>query len=163
MKKLSPDEKNEIEQSLWVVNAVLKKQGQSGDEDLRQEACLYLMECYRRYDKRFGVKWTTYAYKSIYLFVKRSIASKKKEENTVVGGETYETAKAANGKEEEYNIGYKELYEICNEQERKVLELRYIGYTRPEICEEIQTSEYYVNGIIKTLKEKAKNLFKEEK
>lgn len=68
---LTPAQQKIIEDSLWVVNAVLKRLGLQEDEDLRQDACLYLCKCLERFNPDKNVKWTTYAYKNIYLYTIR--------------------------------------------------------------------------------------------
>lgn len=39
--------------------------------DLKQEAALWLCKCAQRFDPARGVKWSTYAYRSVYLRIKR--------------------------------------------------------------------------------------------
>ena len=67
---LSAEQQKIIEESLWVVNDVLKDLGLQGNEDLRQEANLYLCRCLERFNPSYNTKWTTYAYKNILMFVK---------------------------------------------------------------------------------------------
>lgn len=68
---LSAEQQKTIQESLWVVNTVLKDLGLQQDEDLRQDANLYLCRCLERFNPSHNVKWTTYAYKNILMFVKR--------------------------------------------------------------------------------------------
>ena len=78
---LSDEQRDTIEDSVWVVNTVLKKQGLENDEDMRQSALLYMCKCIQRFDPSKNIKWTTFAYKNIYLFVKRNF--KKQQEKSI--------------------------------------------------------------------------------
>ena len=42
---LTKEQQHTIENSIWVVNTALQKQGLSSDEDLRQSAILYMCKC----------------------------------------------------------------------------------------------------------------------
>ena len=68
---LTDEQRKRVEQSAWIVNSVLKEQQLSYDEDLRQEGLLWLCKCAQRFDPTRGVKWSTYAYGSVFLRVKR--------------------------------------------------------------------------------------------
>ena len=50
--QLTAIQQKEIEDSVWVVNTALKRQGLSCNEDLRQSAILYMCECLLRYDPK---------------------------------------------------------------------------------------------------------------
>ena len=67
---LNDEQRKTLEQSLWVVNTVIKELGLQLDDDMRSQASLYMCKCIERYDPKFGVKWSTYAYKSLYLYIK---------------------------------------------------------------------------------------------
>ena len=54
-----------------TINTALKKQGLQENEDLRQSAILYMCKCLERFDPTKNIKWTTFAYKNIYLYIKR--------------------------------------------------------------------------------------------
>ena len=75
--KLTNEQQKQIENSLWVVNTVLKKQGIDYNEDMRQSAIMYMCECLLRYDPDKGVKWTTYAYKNFIVVIYASEDNRK--------------------------------------------------------------------------------------
>ena len=79
--QLTAIQQKEIEDSEWVVNTALKRQGLSCNEDLRQSAILYMCECLLRYDPTKGIKWTTFAYKNVYLFIKRTYKKENKRKS----------------------------------------------------------------------------------
>lgn len=68
---LDDKQRQVVENSAWIVNTVLQRQGLSFDEDLRQEAYLHLCRCVTRFDESRGIKWDTYAYSSLFLHIKK--------------------------------------------------------------------------------------------
>lgn len=68
---MNDEQRRIVENSAWIVNTVLQRQGLAYDEDLRQEAYLHLCRCVVRFDESRGIKWDTYAYSSLFLHIKK--------------------------------------------------------------------------------------------
>lgn len=68
---LTVEQKQLVEEHLWVAKAVLKKYGLARDKDWQSIANLELIKCATKYDRAYGVKFSTYAYKSILLAIRR--------------------------------------------------------------------------------------------
>ena len=68
---MNDEQRQIVENSAWIVNTVLQRQGLAYDEDLRQEAYLHLCKCVVRFDESRGIKWDTYAYSSLFLHIKK--------------------------------------------------------------------------------------------
>ena len=76
---LTGEQQRIIEDSLWIVGAVGKRL-RVKDEDARSEAVLYMIQCLDRFDPSKGVKWETYAYKNVYLYMSRTMKTKQEKE-----------------------------------------------------------------------------------
>lgn len=148
-----------IENSLWIVNTVLKKQGLAQSEDLRQSAIMYMCECLTRFNPGKGVKWSTYAYRNLFLYTKKMSGkeyAKRRNEQTdenllnlcekAQGFETQEIAR----------IEVSAIMEICNPFEKQVLTLKMQGYTLKEISRQLNCSLSKINSIIHNIKEKVR-------
>jgi len=86
---MTVEQQKQIEDSLWVVDAVLKRLKRQGDEDLRQDLFLYMCKCIQRFDVSRGTKWTSYAYESLYLYALRTLAKEKKLTEPLVSEEKF--------------------------------------------------------------------------
>ena len=159
---LSSEQKKKIEDSLWGVNTVLKRLGLSGDEDLRQGGILYMCKCLERYNPETGVKWTTYAYKSVYLYIKRMNRRKKKLSEREVYDEviilTQEDKTEQAISAEESKIVLRQIGGLCTDEERRVLALKLQGYNSSEIGRKIGCSQSKVSSHIRSIKTKARFL-----
>ena len=81
---LTEEQQKLVEDSLWVVELALKRLSLLNNNDLRQQARLYLCKLVSRFDASKGVKWSTYAYKSIYFHIKwRQKVEKRNNFDTV--------------------------------------------------------------------------------
>lgn len=145
---LTASQQKEIENSIWVVNSALKKQGLSYNDDLRQSAIMYMCECLLRFDPAKGVKWTTYAYKNVYLFIKRNNIREYKRAQRECEEIMAENITAP----EKSELALREVLALCSPQERVVLRLKLHGYNRNEIGEITNYSLSKVNKYIKSIK-----------
>lgn len=148
---LTEQQKDIIENSIWVVNTALKKQGLSNDIDLRQSAILYMCECLLRYDVTRNAKWTTYAYKSVYLYIKRVHAKEQRKMLQIADMDVFEVAENVADNSLDMNV-----QEII--QNNEVLRLKYEGYTKKEISQITGISIREVRRHFSIYKEKERNL-----
>lgn len=156
---LNKEQQEIIENSLWVVNAVLEAQKLQNDEDMRQIACLYLCKCIERFNPEYNVKWTTYAYKSVFLYIRRVYARQKKRENKIiVDEEVYKTVRSPRDLEGEVHtqILLTEIKSTCSEKEKEILKLLGEGYLQYEIAEMLQISRKEIHLFL----ERIRNNFK---
>lgn len=148
---LTESQKKTVEDSLWIVNAVLKRQG-IADDDIRQSANVYLCRCIVRYDESKGVKWTTFAYKNVYLYIKRAYAKEKERCQPLVCIDNIplkrEIEPITNDKSSLVQLALKQLLPF----ERRVLSLKTQGYTHSDIRQLLKCSTSSVNKAVKTIK-----------
>src|SRR5574344_1642765 len=101
---LTAEQQNIIENSIWVVNTALKRQGLTYNKDLRQSAIVYMCECLTRFDPSRNIKWTTYAYKNVYLFIKRTHKKECLKCNMEIGDDVVNIDTTADPVEYDENI-----------------------------------------------------------
>lgn len=157
---LSTEQQSQIENSLWVVNSVLKKRNLSYDEDMRQSAILYMCECILRFDPSLNIKWTTYAYKNIDYFVWKKSKEETANNSYISTHDIYEYKDIIQQPEPEQDkITYlKAIYGTCNEQERKILDLKKDGYSPKEISQIMNFSISTLNSRLRNIRARAKDL-----
>lgn len=156
---LSAEQRKRVEESQWVVNTVLKKQGLSSNEDFRQSALLYMCKCVLRFDETRGTKWETYAYSNVYLYVKKLSQRARRAEIRRVDIAVEDLDIAVDC--EPYNangavVMLEEIRGVCSEEENKVLDLRLKGFTGKEIADALGCCSTKINNIFSVIKEKAK-------
>lgn len=161
MQQLTAEQRETIKNSLWVVNTVLKEQGLQDDQDMRSQAVLYLCKCLLRYDQNRGVKWTTYAYKSVYLFVTRRHASEKTNEARFVGEDQMadipdETADTETQTHNRLLIA--RIRKLLDEKEQQVFDLKLQDYSTTQIAEQLDCSRESVRLRWLSIQQKAKSL-----
>lgn len=157
---LSVEQQNIIENSMWVVNAVLKKQGLSFSdnvEDLRQSATLCMCKAIQRFDPSLNVKWETFAYKTVYLHIKRENAKELKHLLWETKNETAYYSQPCPSFEN-HNQEIEQILKLCTPQEKKYLKLKMEGFKRKEISEKMGVSKGVIRkfheNIIKKAREK---------
>ena len=161
---LSKEEQDIIEKSLWVVNTALKKQGLQENEDLRQSAILYMCKCLERFDPTKNIKWTTFAYKNIYLYIKREHNKEAAKQALLISTELFYFIKRID--EDELCDRYAKKQRICHlkdtftEDEIKILRLKQKGYKWAEMKEILQCSMSKITKTIKSINEKIKEIEK---
>lgn len=159
---LTEEQKNTIENSIWVVNTALKRQGLQNDEDLRQSAILYMCKCLERYDPTKGIKWTTYAYKNIFLYIKKKYSEECKISLTLADEDIFELEATSLSIDEDmaYNDKYvlQKIQFVCTSEECKVLELKKQGYRGRKLCELMECSRNKISGYMKSIRAKARQI-----
>lgn len=137
---LTDEQRKRVEQSAWIVNSVLKEQQLSYDEDLRQEGLLWLCKCAQRFDPTRGVKWSTYAYGSVFLRVKRlhdiaRIDTAKYACYIQQSIALLDRCLFARYTNEFAKSKCRRIARECSEDERTVLTCKYLGYTWEETAQ----------------------------
>lgn len=159
MQKLTAEQQKLIEESMWVVNTVLKAQGVQNNEDLRQDATLYMCKCAMRFDPSKHIKWSTFAYKNVFLFVRRE---RVRAYNQSIMECDIEYIEALSPADLETDFAVKssvsQLQNVCNEDERTVLDMKLAGFTGNEMAHKMNCSKSKINNCISKIKEKAKEL-----
>ena len=163
--QLSPLQQKDIEDSLWVVNSALKKQGLSNNEDLRQSAILYMCKCRLRFDPQKHIMWTTFAYRNVYLYIKRFIRKEKEKQAYVINKDIFDMEDYLSIEKPKTNslICYHLIMEQCNKEELKILKLMKEGYNRIEIAEILNCSQSKVYKKVRALRKRVgglKNILK---
>ena len=159
---LSREQQDIIENSIWVVNTALKKQGLQADEDLRQSAILYMCKCLERFDPNKNIKWTTYAYKNVYLFIKRNHLKEFRANSHIIPDDIFNLVEPIH-EEDCFAIDGSSptilaIKEQCTEEECQVLDLKLQGYKGAEISQIMRCSTSKVTCCMQSIKEKAKEI-----
>ena len=153
--QLTAIQQKEIEDSEWVVNTALKRQGLSCNEDLRQSAILYMCECLLRYDPTKGIKWTTFAYKNVYLFIKRT--HKKEHKRTQYECDCDDDLMLIGGQQNQQNTFIVEnIMDLCTPNEKKILMLKLQGYKYGEISVKLHCSISKINNYMQSIRAKTR-------
>lgn len=140
-----------------LVNGILKKLGFGHDEDLRQDAMCYLCECIQRFDRSKGVKWTTYAYKNIFMFIKRKERRRSQKASQTIDFSSFADNADDLLSDKSTLIAIATGLAECTPEERQIIKLRYGGY---KICEIGQMLGYPYQFVSDTLKEIRKKITK---
>lgn len=160
---LSKSQQEIIENSLWVVNTALKKQGLENNDDLRQDAILYLCQCLTRFDPLKGVKWSTYAYRNIFLYVKRKNAEEMAFRNQCVDIDEMKDVLVGEYAHDDSDMSFGNyLLSKMNEIEKKIFNLMVEGYKIPEIVKETKLRLDRVKEIISNVQERYSSIILEE-
>lgn len=161
---LSREQQDIIENSIWVVNAALKRQGLQADEDLRQSAILYMCKCLERFDPSKDIKWTTYAYKSVFLFIRRTHGKDIKKRSMFINDDIFSLVEPVFSPLDE-PIMFNEskhiidsIKALCSPEESQIIELKRQGYKVVEISSIMKCSTSKINGCMQSIKEKAKEM-----
>ena len=158
--QLTTEQQELVENGLWVVNAVLKRLNQRGNEDLRQESMLFLCELATKWDVAKGRKWTSYAYQRVYFFAlhgaQKGKAIRRREvlTSTLPDGEAPAPDDNACFATEIVD----ELYKRLNEVQREVLYLRVQGCTHKDISAKLGISYKRVTQVVSEIKHVAELL-----
>ncbi len=168
MEKLTAYQQKVIEDSIWVVNTALKNQGLAlspKTEDLRQSAILYMCKVLQRFDPSRNIKWETYAYKNVYLFIKKR---NKREIKKRMFETDYEDiysnpVQMLVNEAEESKYKVTQLMSVCTPEERLYLDLKMQGYTRKEIEQLMGVPQGYVRKCHEDIKRKSQVLSLQER
>ena len=161
---LSKKQQEIIENSIWVVNTALKRQGLQADEDLRQSAILYMCKCLERFDTNQDIKWTTYAYKSVFLFIKRTHGKEVKKKSAIIDDDIFSLVEPIIPPLEEPKCFDESKYmldrlkAVCSPEESQIIELKRQGYRAVEISTIMKCSSSKVNACMQSIKDKAREM-----
>lgn len=156
---LTAEQQNIIENSIWVVNTALKRQCLSHNEDLRQSAIFYMCKCLTRFDPSKNIKWTTFAYKNVYFFIKRTHKKEYLKCNMDIGDDVVNIDTIVDPVEDDENILLvQNIFNLCTPYERKILQLKMEGYKHGEISVILHCSISKINNYMKSIKEKTKEI-----
>ena len=147
---MTPQQQQIIIDNMWVVDAALKKQNIK-DDDMRQQALLYMCRIIEKFDASFGVKFSTFAYKNIYLYIKRQRKAEIKVNSRIC-------KEIVIGRVCEPNFAIIELETMCDEQEKELLNLKMQGYTNLEAKKIMGCSKNKFAEVNRELKEKAREV-----
>lgn len=161
---LSLEQQEIIENSLWVVNTALKRQGLQADEDLRQSAILYMCKCLERFDPSKDIKWTTYAYKSVFLFIRRTHGKEMKKRSMFIDDDIFNLIEPVSSPIDEPTMFNERKHiidsikAVCSPEENQIIELKRQGYKVVEISSIMKCSTSKINGCMQSIKEKARDM-----
>ena len=162
---MTPEKENMILECGWVVNTVLNNLNMRS-EDYSQIAMLYLCGLVDKYDATKNVKWTTYAYNNLTLYLKhyRKVERKKDQVYDIITN--FDTA--ANSIPQELDIFFIDNENISKllikltPMEKRLLQMRLEGYKMREMAECLGYSMGYINKQIDSIKKKARKLYEEK-
>ena len=152
---LTGEQQRIIEDSLWIVGAVGKRL-RVKDEDARSEAVLYMIQCLDRFDPSKGVKWETYAYKNVYLYMSRTLKLKQEKESRTVEVEEFVYTPSSDNVEEEAirRLSVEAVFAALKPKERSVATLIAQGDSFASIAEMRGCSHQAVSCMWKRIKKK---------
>lgn len=162
--QLSPLQQKDIEDSLWVVNSALKQQGLSNNEDLRQSAILYMCECRLRFDPQKHIMWTTFAYRNVYLFIKRMACKERKKQSNIINKDIFDIEDYFKVEKPKTSsvATYQLIIKSCGEEDAKILKLIEQGYSQVEISKMLNCSQSRVYKRFRKIKENVKKMIKND-
>ena len=152
--QLTAVQQKEIEDSEWGVNTALKRQGLSCNEDLRQSAILYMCECLLRYDPTKGIKWTTFAYKNVYLYIKRTYKKEHKRTQYECDDDLMLIGEPIEPKQDVFIV--EDIMALCTPNEKKILMLKLQGYKHGEISIKLHCSISKINNYMQSIRAKTR-------
>ena len=152
---LSAEQQNIIENSIWVVNTALKRQNLTYNEDLRQSAIVYMCKCLLRYNPNSNVKWTTFAYKNVYLYIKRVNRKENIRQKIEIADEFVCEKNIDIVEYNDSNLVLRDIYNLCTPREQQLLELKLQGYKNYEIGVIMKCSVSNVNNYMRKIQSKA--------
>ena len=153
---LTAEQQKTIQDSAWVIDTVLGKLGLQKNEDIRQSLFLYMCKCIERYDSSRGTKWTTYAYKTLYLYALRIWDEEKKKSKGLVSIESV-IQLTDNGVSERQMIEVSHFYSLCvplSKQETRVALMLSQGYNIKSISAHLKLSAKKIQEIKREIKAK---------
>ena len=162
--QLSPLQQKDVEDSLWVVNSALKQQGLSNNEDLRQSAILYMCECRLRFDPQKHIMWTTFAYRNVYLFIKRMACKERKKQSNIINKDIFDMEDYFKVEKPKTSsvATYQLIIKSCGKEDAKILKLIEQGYSQVEISKILNCSQSRVYKRFRRIKENVKKMIKND-
>ena len=160
---LSKEQQDIIENSIWVVNTALKKQGLQSNNDLRQSAILYMCGCIQRFDPTRNIKWTTYAYKNVFLFIRRQHRKEMERASFLVDEDFFDIDPSIYTQESPQEFDFsrcrvEKIMKVCTDEEKNILKLKMQGYKCEEISQILHFSTSKINVCMQNIKKKAREI-----
>ena len=149
---LSSEQQDIIENSIWVVNTALKRQGLTHNEDLRQSAIVYMCECLMRFDPSKNIKWTTFAYKNVYLYIKRTYKKEHKRTQYECDDDLMLIEEPIEPKQDIFIV--EDIMALFTPNEKKILMLKLQGYKYGEISIKLHCSISKINNYMQSIRAK---------
>lgn len=149
---LTAEQQNIIENSIWVVNTALKRQGLTYNEDLRQSAIVYMCECLMRFDPSKNIKWTTFAYKNVYLYIKRTYKKEHKRTQYECDDDLMLIEEPIEPKQDIFIV--EDIMALFTPNEKKILMLKLQGYKYGEISIKLHCSISKINNYMRSIRAK---------
>lgn len=134
---------------------------QEFDEDLYEDAVYELIRCLGRFDESRGVKWTTYAVRSIVLYVRREKARRQKASALTASEDaTFYRVEDAKDMDAEITSQWvvEDLFANLTAEQKEVARLKYQGYNNNEIKRNLGISSTKLNRILQEVRRKAQKL-----
>lgn len=147
-----------IKENEWIVRLVLKELKAYVDEDLLQEAMIWLIEGYYKWNENKS-SWNTFAYGCIFWGYKNYIRDKFRQNKNpeyfgykLVDFENINECDFVNNIDNEFcyqrNIFYDSIMNfIINPRTREIFRLRYLGNTYKEIAKKFNISKQRIQQI----------------
>lgn len=156
---LNERQKQIIENSMWVINTIVKDLKQQHNEDLRQDLILYMCQLLDRYDPNMQTKWTTYAYKNIYLHARTLLRIEQEKQSKTIYVEEPKYYKEQKQSHTKLDERIKNLYEKCTPKEKKVIIAYLEGYcTYQQVEQELCIGHGTMCRLMQSIREKTNEL-----
>lgn len=156
---LSQEQQKMVQDNLWVVNTALQKQGLQREEDLKQDAFLYMCKCALRFDSNKGVKFTTYAYRNVYLYVKRTHAKNCKNKARIIDDDVFDLVEKPHDEPNKKALDeLDDFNDFCEDDEIEILELKRKGFKTAEISQKMGISKTMIAKKMRNIRDKASEL-----
>lgn len=158
--KLTPEQQKDIENSLWVVNLALKKHNLGHNNDMRQETLLFLCKCRLKFNENNGAKWTTYAYKSAYFFIKRKKKKEQERKSKTIDKDIFDLNLGVGGTEDYIcdKILYQSIIDNLSPKDAKTWRYKQEGYKSREIIKILNLSSRTIQKSINLVKSRCKRI-----
>lgn len=141
-----------VENNIGIVGACMKRL-KIRDEDLFQDACLQLCRCAEKFSPALNVKFSTYAFRCVYLFLLRQILAKHEYERKF-SPVPIEQLNLQTDDTTALFCDVKGLLQCLSEKEQELVMLRIKGMTYREIAMKIGKSRAYVGNYFKDIQYK---------
>ena len=117
-----------------------------------------MCKCLERFDPTKNIKWTTYAYENVYLFIKRKNRKEVIRQSFEVSQDFVCDIKPKPLECNDSALMVNNIFKICTPKEKQILQLKLEGYNYAEISLKMGCCISKVNFYMKGIKEKAKEL-----
>jgi len=161
--RLTTEQQELVQNGSWVVSTVLKRFKRQRDDDLRQDAQLFMCKLVTTWDESKGRKWTSYAYQRLYFFVLHTLQRENKGRARELLCEIIPDRAAPSPDE---NAMYSceiidELYKRLTDVQCEVLYLLVQGCTHKDINKKLGVSYKRITQIVSEIKTVARVIRRE--